>query len=105
MLLDTKAYTGQLYWRCRAGEPEACYDIYIAPSFSWASVPSALTAESLVWGTRTLDGEDRELLDNPPKATSADCCAKSSMPKQYHCRGRWISGPLCSASCLHNKFA
>lgn len=68
MLLDTKAYTGQLYWRCRAGEPEACYDIYIAPSFSWASVPSALTAESLVWGTRTLDGEDRELLDNSAKS-------------------------------------
>lgn len=50
MLLDTKTYSGQLYWRCSAGEPEPCYDTYLAPSFSWASVPSALTSDSLVWG-------------------------------------------------------
>lgn len=50
MLLDTKTYSGQLYWRCSAGEPEPCYDTYLAPSFSWASVPSPLTSESLVWG-------------------------------------------------------
>lgn len=68
MLLDTKAYTGQLYWRCSAGEPEACYDIYVAPSFCWASVPSALTAESLVWGKPTSDGEERELIDTSTKS-------------------------------------
>jgi len=62
MLLDTKTYSGQLYWRCNAGEPEPCYDTYIAPSFSWASVPSTLTSESLDWGVPTLGREERQII-------------------------------------------
>lgn len=63
MLLDTKTYSGQLYWRCNAGDPEPCYDIYLAPSFCWASVPSTLTRESIDWGTPTLgSGEEQQLI-------------------------------------------
>jgi hypothetical protein len=62
MLLDTRTYTGQLYWRCSSGEPEPCYDTYLAPSFSWASVPSTLTNESLVWGAQPSGGDERQLI-------------------------------------------
>lgn len=65
MLLDTKTCPGQLYWRSNAGEPEPCYDTYIAPSFSWASVPSTLTMDIFVWGVPTLGGEERQLIANP----------------------------------------
>ncbi|KAK1830993.1 heterokaryon incompatibility protein-domain-containing protein, partial [Podospora conica] len=64
MLLDTKTYTGQLYWRCKAGAPAPCYDIYIAPSFCWASVPSTLTNETMDWGILTSAGE-AELIATP----------------------------------------
>lgn len=62
MLLDTKTYSGHLYWRCDLGEPEPCYDTYLAPSFSWASVPSKLTTSSSDWGIPTMGSEVRQLV-------------------------------------------
>ena len=50
MLLDKLRDRGQLYWRTEVGNLEPCYDSYIAPSFCWASVPSATTKHTATWG-------------------------------------------------------
>ena len=67
MLLDTKFFSGQLYWRCAIEKPVPCYDIYIAPSFCWTSVSSVLTADSSVWGdlSATADSPESARLGPP----------------------------------------